>query len=195
MGNFYFSKTHCDRVLEYIRDIQNDATVKNLFKECMEYGDLYLIGGCIKDIAFFNKKPKDIDLVIDSSVDTPIRLRGSEKLDIKRNYFNGNRVSYKMLRFDIFNCYDLLDNIHKAARFNVDCILINLSTGDYNADIYNQGVDSGEIRIIPNSKPDWIDYYDHRRGIKLQDTLKLSFDYALFQKASDTPHLLLYKKQ
>ena len=147
-----------------------------MFSQCKKYGDTYLIGGAIKDIAFFDKIPKDFDIII--TYPNKIELELPDCFKINLNSFGGYKIFYKELIFDIWNCKDERDIFNTSIKFNVDGLYINLSIGYYKDELFNQAIEEGIVRLINNKNMHPVEGRDYERGLKLAEEFGLKYEYS-----------------
>jgi len=167
-----------------------DANIKYLFKEYDKFGDVYLIGGAIKDIAFFDRTPKDYDVIVLSP--NKIELDLPECYIKTHNNFGCNKIYYsdttvihattdkifnRNFIFDIWNCKDEQDIYDSSIKFDIDGLYINLSKGYYKDELFNQSIMDGVVRIVNNKNTHPIEGRDYERGLKLANDFGLIYDW------------------
>ncbi len=172
--NFLFTKDKYNKVCEYLsKNILNESNIQKLLSQCEKYGDICLIGGAIKDIAFFNRTPKDFDFIVISTDNIKLELPKCFKINI--NSFGSYKITYKNYTFDIWNCENERDILNNSIKFNADGLYINLSKKYYKSELFNQAIREGVLRIVNNKKhPNY--EKDFLRGKKLSDDFNLKYE-------------------
>ena len=177
LRKFLFTRDKYNKVYEYLsNNIFYEPNIQQLFSQCKKYGDVYLIGGTIKDIAFFDRKPKDFDIII--TYPNKIELDLSDCFKINLNSFGGYKILYKELIFDIWNCKDERDIFNTSIKFNVDGLYINLSKDYYKDKLFNQSIQEGIIKLINNKNMHPVEGRDYERGLKLVKEFGLKYKYS-----------------
>lgn len=146
-----------NRVAEYIDEIRQQETVDKFFNKLESYGNIVIIGGSIRDIAINQKKPRDIDIIVDTDaiyIDDVF-----EGMKYSRNRFGGYKAVYNQQEFDVWsinnnwafkrNILDaLVENIPKGCFYNLDATYFNLSTGVGDADYFNDALFKKQLDIV-----------------------------------------------
>ena len=175
-NNYIFTKDKYNKVMQYLsKYLFYDANIKYLFNEYDKFGDVYLIGGAIKDIAFFDRIPRDYDIIVLSP--NKIELDLPECYIINKNNFGSSKIYYRNFIFDIWNCKDEQDIFDSSIKFNIDGLYINLSKGIYKDELFNQSIMDGVVRIVNNKNTHPIEGRDYERGLKLANDFGLIYDW------------------
>lgn len=175
-SQFLFTKDKYNKVYDYLsNNILYKPNIQQLFLQCEKYGDVYLIGGAIKDIAFFNRKPKDYDIIIKSSNKIELNLPDCFKINL--NSFGGYKIFYKEIIFDVWNCKDEQDIFNTSIKFNIDGLYINLTKNYYKDKLFNQAIIEGTVIFINNKNMHPVEGMDYKRGLKLANDFGLKYKY------------------
>ena len=177
---YIFKENHYKKVLNYISsNLYSEQNISSLLLECEKFGELILIGGSIKDIAFFNKIPKDFDIVVllNNNIND-LQLEIDENIyDINKNSFGGYKVKYENYIFDIWSCNDIKDIENNNIQFNLDGLYINLSTNKYYTNLFNEGIRSNVCKIVNNKISHPSLNRDYERGLQLAERFKIKYEY------------------
>jgi len=135
----------------------------SLFKRLESKGDIILIGGAIRDIIVFKQVPRDFDIIVISADENL-----GDILDgfiVERNSFGGYKIKIDKLNIDIwsmanhwafkkkfFECK--IENLKESVFFNFDAIYVNLGTGEYEAESFNNTIREKKLDIVLNEK--WV---------------------------------------
>ncbi|AMM87668.1 hypothetical protein UP15_01215 [Bacillus pumilus] len=143
--------------------IQENQKIDHLIKHLKHIGDVFLIGGALRDFAL-NEVPRDIDLMIDAPANHLATLLDNYYYRVNR--FGGFNVLIDDVEFDIWsvhnnwafenNYYETkFNNITKGAFFNFDAIALNLSDGALDATKF---IDAANKKLLDiNLHTDFID--------------------------------------
>lgn len=165
-----FTNYKYEKVMNYLnKELGVDKVLMDSLNKLKEQGEVILIGGAIKDVAFLNKTPKDYDIIlIADKID--IEFLDKTLFNVEINSFGNYKIKYKQIEIDLFNieCKSYISI--EASDFNTDLLYINLSRNTYEAGWFNQSVVSGEITETENGKkhPN-----PHRRKDRLKSAQKL----------------------
>ncbi len=119
-------------------------------------GEVFIIGGFIRDICL-HRKPKDIDIIIDTSIEKLKKV--IENYDTETNSQNGFKVHFDNISVDVwtldshFEKYNNpkfkknLYSISKSTILNINSAVINLSRNKIYDRYYNSGI-HGQKYII-----------------------------------------------
>ncbi|ASA19533.1 hypothetical protein [Paenibacillus donghaensis] len=130
------------------------SEVSDLFNCLNTLGDVIIVGGALRDFAFKDSPPRDIDLIIDNQNKNELENELEnvfKKFDFRRNRFGGYKVVVNNLDFDIWSIYDnwafkegihnsSFSNISKGTFYNFDAIAFNMTTHELDADIFIQSL-------------------------------------------------------
>jgi Poly A polymerase head domain len=133
--------------------LKTNPKVGNFIEQIQNYGELIILGGALRDFSF-NRTPRDIDIMINSTVTNFDDIM--KNYNYKRNRFGGYSVCIDDFELDIWSIknnwafknhyYDIsFKNVTKGSFFNVDAIAYNLNTGDIDADSF---VEALKYRIL-----------------------------------------------
>lgn len=180
-----FTRQLYNKVWNYLSEnLYYEPNIQSLLCQCESYGDIVLIGGAIKDIAFFDKTPKDYDIIVVRN--NPIK--NLEHKDFKlnlndntytivKNSFSGYKINYKTLTFDIWTCNNIKEIEESSVKFNLDGLYINLSKDKYYSKLFNQGVKEGICKVINNKFTHPDKNRDYERGLNLAKEFNLEYQY------------------
>jgi hypothetical protein len=178
MNKYIFKKKEFNKVWDYLsKNLFYEPNIQDLLLQCESQGNIILVGGAIKDIAFFNKIPKDFDFIV--KCENKVCLTLSSKFLVNKNSFGNYKIRYNNLIFDIWNCKNEHELFNSSIRFNTDGLYINLSTGTYNARLYNQSINEGIVRTINNKSIHPDKERDYDRGRIIAEKLGLKYQYSL----------------
>lgn len=133
---------------------ENEA-LNALFSSAAEAGDLYLVGGFIRDTST-DARPHDIDIVADTRKGDLLSSLGD--LDYSLNRFGGYRLNLQDDKIDLWTLDDTWafrngyissspENLSSSSLLNIDSAVINLTTGDYNLDGLLCALKDRELRL------------------------------------------------
>lgn len=116
----------------YLKKIEEDNhDLKNLLDKISKKGDIYIIGGALRDCYFNNLidyKIRDLDLVFSKEIDKIEEIL--EEYSYYKNRFGGYKLKLRDLYIDIWSYYDSWAFKNKLVRSN-KCSLSNLSRGTF----------------------------------------------------------------
>jgi hypothetical protein len=140
-----FTKEHFNKVLINLNNnLFNHKEIKDLFSYCESLGAIYLLGGAVKDISFFDKKPKDYDIVIV----TRQQLIMPNNYSYKLNAFGSPKVYIDDKIFDIWTVKPCDFKSKRFVSLNIDGLFIDLTHESYDAELYNQAIKSKTIKYL-----------------------------------------------
>ncbi|NUU58954.1 hypothetical protein [Paenibacillus agri] len=156
MGNA-ISHTSFREIAEYIDVIRNEDSVNTLFQRLESRGNVVIVGGTIRDILFNKKKPRDIDIILDTEDDVLDDVFVGMKYS--RNRFGGYKAIHNKQIFDIWtirsnwafknNIVDTkVENIPKGCFYNLDAAYFNLATGEGEATYFKSALNNKRLDII-----------------------------------------------
>lgn len=152
------SKQHYTKVNNYINNLrQTNLDVNLLLMNLEKFGDLILLGGAIRDIAIFNKNPRDYDIIVDSFSESLEKALQGFTYSVNR--FGGYKLQISHYEFDIWSIKNnwafrekLLEtkaeNIIKGTFYNVDSLIIKLNDNYYDFDYFNEAIESNKLDIV-----------------------------------------------
>lgn len=152
----------------YLKKIEDDnVELKNLIKRVIKKGDLYIIGGALRDFYFYDLddyKIRDLDLVFSEKIVEIEEIL--KEYSYCKNRFGGYKLKLKNLSIDIWSYYDSWAFKNKLIKGN-KCNLSNLARGTYlnidslvynynNSQIYNrffkEVLEKKEIEFVIKNK-------------------------------------------
>ncbi|MEK3883688.1 hypothetical protein [Paenibacillus sp. PL2-23] len=146
-----------NRVSDYINELREQENIDNFFSNLERYGDIILIGGSIRDIALNGKKPRDIDIIVDTDKESlDDAFVGIQHV---RNRFGGYKAVYMEQEFDIWTLANnwafkskILDakveNIPQGCFYNLDSAYFNVTTGKGYADYFESAIYGRRLDIM-----------------------------------------------
>lgn len=140
-----------------------------------KYGDVVLIGGAIKDIAFFNKIPKDYDFIIITKKQLNLKL--NDNYNISDNAFKNMKIKFDNVICDVFSFPTENEIFERAVRFNLDGLFINFTQHTYNADLFNEGIRNNICKINSNKCINPNKNRDYKRGLSLSTKFNVKYLY------------------
>ncbi|MEH7552844.1 hypothetical protein [Bacillus altitudinis] len=170
--NLIFCDSHKKIVLKDISKLYKNKKISFLLRSLTDVGDVWLIGGAIKDIGLFNKKPKDYDFVLISDEDYYLpKIEGMKTL---KNSFGGLKVSIDNVDFDIAQ-KKRADGIYSMFQLNVDFLAINIATESLISREYNEGIISGKLKELNDNLRHPVEHKNKERIEKYCKKLKLEY--------------------
>lgn len=159
-----FEKRDAHSLIKKVKAMRKSIIIfDSLLKKLESKGDIVLIGGAIRDMIVFKQKPRDFDLIVMSANENL-----GDNLDsfiVERNSFGGYRIKIDKLKIDIwsmanhwafknsyFDCK--IENLKNSVFFNFDAIYVNLGTGEYEAESFNNTIQENKLDIVLNEK--WV---------------------------------------
>ncbi|KLV28947.1 hypothetical protein [Priestia megaterium] len=153
-----FSSKQHSLVKQRISLLRNqNKEIDYFFSKLEEYGDLILIGGAVRDIGMFNITPRDLDIIVNT---TMLNLDNAFlQYNYHRNRFGGYKTVINSVEFDVWTINDNwafknnflehnIENIQHGAFYNIDSILVNLSGNYYEASYFNEAIEKRILDII-----------------------------------------------
>jgi hypothetical protein len=127
---------------------QDDIQVAFLFNNLNQFGDLILVGGAVRDFAFF-RNPRDIDIIVNSKVSDFDEVLKDFKYT--KNRFGGYKVYLDNIEIDIWGINNnwafkekILDtqfeNISKGTFYNFDALALNINTFNIDAEVFVESI-------------------------------------------------------
>lgn len=152
--DYLFTKDTYHKVMDYLSEnLYSDKELCKFLSHLESYGHIILVGGSIKDIGFFDKSPKDFDLVIKTNRKLDMSML-PESFNVGLNAYKEPKIKYKNIVFDVMSAIDKTEFRLKVIQFNTDGLYINLSTGRYESHLYNQAIIDGTLKIVSDEKYD-----------------------------------------
>jgi len=156
---------YSDKIYKKIDSLKkNNKKVNELLEHLGKQGELLLLGGAIRDI-IYDRTPRDYDFVVDT-FDKELII-SSSMFDLKRNSFNGYKITIDDMIFDIWALKDtwaLKDkqnhiskyDLERSCFFNMDSIIYDLRNKELLFENFENGINNKVLDIIysPNLYPD-----------------------------------------
>lgn len=121
---------------------------EDILKVLLEVGDVYVVGGVVRDLAFYgaNERPiSDIDFVVTGRVRQLDLL--ATRLGAKKNRFGGYGLKRGGYNVDFWSLHNTWAKVNHHARVNSPKDLIKTTFFDWDAIVY--GVNTKEIFALP----------------------------------------------
>lgn len=151
------------KVDSYFKKLRkNYFRIEQLLMLLEQKGNIILVGGSIRDILINNKKPRDIDFIIDTDEDIGEILTKYE--NCKRNRFGGYKLTVDGIEFDIWKIVDhwafkkkiletKVSNLKHSTFLNFDSLFYDITLRKIiDIDIFNKCMNDEILDIILEDK-------------------------------------------
>ena len=151
------SSADCKLFDIYLEKLKNESNqIKQLVNCLSNIGDIFVIGGAIRDILFKKEKPRDIDLIIKTDCDLDEYL--TKYSECRKNRFGGYKLNIDNIEFDIWSMKNHwafkesiikedVNNLKYSTFLNFDSLIYNINTLNIDYDIFNDCMDKKELEI------------------------------------------------
>lgn len=202
----------------YLKKIkETNRELENLLNKIAEKGDIYIIGGALRDSYFNNLidyKIRDLDLVFSEKIDKIKEIL--EEYSYYKNRFGGYKLKLDELYIDIWSYYDSwafknklvksskcsLSSLSKGTFLNIDSLVYNYNTSEMYSYFFKKIIEKRKIDFIskneeyieknPNSSLNIV------RMLYMQDKYSLTFSDKVKEyiiKYSNKDYKKLYNAQ
>jgi len=151
----FINQSHIETVRDYVSNLRmTDEQVDRLLSNLERYGDLILIGGAVRDLAFNKRQPRDFDIIINTDC---LNLDDAfSGFTFSNNRFGGYKLFLNEIEFDVWSIGNnwafkekilklSFQNLTQGTFYNIDSIVLNLTNGDWEAKNF---IDAIENRIL-----------------------------------------------
>lgn len=188
-------------LLKYYEITKIDIQLNIFFKEILLQGDVYIIGGFLRDIANDINESKDIDIVFNPKIDIQKTL-SEINVSFKRNIFGGYKIKFETCTIDIWSFDEnwafkkklvkqndeyMMRSISNGTFFNYDSLVFNLNKLKSDVKNYNKCVEQKKLDILQKN----IFYKKYNPSIE-GNTLKAIYLCSMFdlEISENTRHYL-----
>lgn len=144
--------------------LKEDATTSQMLERISKCGPAIIFGGAIRDW-FFNKSPRDIDIVVDCSSSRLEDILSQH--EAQKNKFGGFKFNLNQIEFDIWNLNSTwafnndtkfaktMETVPETVFLNIDAITYCMNTGAIVDKGFTQAIESKLLDIVyePNPYP------------------------------------------
>ena len=170
--------------------IQNNTEFREFYYKAFDFGDLYLVGGAIRDYAT-NLTPRDLDIII--NCEPQILSDLLKDYNYKLNRFDGFKIEVNNIEIDIWSIHShwafkenlfecTFENISKGAFFNFDAITINLENFELDADTFIKSYKNRTLDLNLNEQHVHLNPNPEKniaRAFRLKQTMNFQFSERL----------------
>ena len=145
-----FTVKHYNKFCSYIKQSVFMDVLPIIISELNKYGDILIVGGCIKDIVFFDREPKDYDIVVVTEQKiSNISLPSQLNITCVKNSFGGLKLKYKGIQLDIWATPTLaICEKNTFIQTNFDGLYINISKRYFSSTLFNSAIKNETIEIL-----------------------------------------------
>lgn len=202
---------------KFLGIISQYSEAKSLLETLENNGDLFLFGGAVREYFDneYNRMPRDFDLVFqkkDKNIDLDKIMKN---FTYTKNRFNGYKIHFDNLEFDVWNLedtwafkekkmdtnnLDYSENLQNTVFLNIDSIVYNLTKEKLYGDEYFKAMNNRELDIVLDETP-FIELnllralvFKQKYNMKFSDNLNHKF-YDFFESQKKVAINNLYQVQ
>lgn len=153
----YISNSKIEKVLNFVKVLREDSEINTIFCRLEEYGHLILIGGAIRDIAVYNRQPRDYDIIVNTDCENFDEV--FEGFEFTKNRFGGYKIYINTFEFDVWSIKNnwafknnileaKVENIVESTFYNIDSVHLNLNNGDWDGKYFIEALNENVLDIV-----------------------------------------------